>query len=422
MTNKQKIELRLSEVRSRLNEISGCEGANFTDEIRTEADKLKTEFSDLETRHQAAILAEPDPDQRGPEDNGWPDAEEREIRHLHSKVSLASYLIAAIEKRAVSGAEAEFCSAHGVGLDQVPLDALIGPEEIRQQEERAVTGAPSTTVISKPRPTIPPVFNDTIAARLGVRIVQVGSGVSAFPVIATAPASAAAFAAKSTAADAAAGSVTVATRSPVRLPARVTITEEDRAVLPSIENDFRMALRDRIMDVFDAQVLAGNGTSPNLTGLLQAATSVTADSTVISKTAWLAALTGLVDGTHANSLQDVVMVIGSETYSKLASVYFTYPDSDSLIDHTMRKVQRLIVSDQLPAKASNAQRALVVKTAKRERRPIEVPVWKNLSFVVDPYTRSAEGEIHITAFLLAASPHIPFATSTVVQLHPKISS
>ena len=50
MTNRQKIELRLSKVRTRLNEIAGLEGDEFTDEVRSELDELETEYGDLERR------------------------------------------------------------------------------------------------------------------------------------------------------------------------------------------------------------------------------------------------------------------------------------------------------------------------------------------------------------------------------------
>ena len=60
MTTAQKIALRLSQVRQRLNEISGLEGEAFTDEIRAEADTLQGEFRDLETRHRSALIAEGD--------------------------------------------------------------------------------------------------------------------------------------------------------------------------------------------------------------------------------------------------------------------------------------------------------------------------------------------------------------------------
>ena len=55
-----KIELRLSEVRSRLNEISGLEGDALTDEVRAESGTLQIEYADLETRHRAAIVADPE--------------------------------------------------------------------------------------------------------------------------------------------------------------------------------------------------------------------------------------------------------------------------------------------------------------------------------------------------------------------------
>ena len=60
MTNLQKITLRLSEVRTRLNEISVLEGEALTAEITAESDTLQTEYKELETRNRAAIVAEQD--------------------------------------------------------------------------------------------------------------------------------------------------------------------------------------------------------------------------------------------------------------------------------------------------------------------------------------------------------------------------
>ena len=113
MTNKQKIELKLSEVRTRLNVISGLEGEAFTDEIRTEADKLKTEFSDLETRHQAAIIAEGDEQRKleGDHPDLTPNGESKEIRELIEKVSISDYLSPAAAGAGVTGAAAELNAA-----------------------------------------------------------------------------------------------------------------------------------------------------------------------------------------------------------------------------------------------------------------------------------------------------------------------
>ena len=53
MTTAQKLSIRLSEIRQRLNEISGLADDAMTDEIRAEADKLTAEFQNAETQHPA---------------------------------------------------------------------------------------------------------------------------------------------------------------------------------------------------------------------------------------------------------------------------------------------------------------------------------------------------------------------------------
>ena len=58
MTDSQKLSLRLSEIRQRLNEIGGLTGADFTDEIRSESETLQTEFRDTEIRWRSAEIAE----------------------------------------------------------------------------------------------------------------------------------------------------------------------------------------------------------------------------------------------------------------------------------------------------------------------------------------------------------------------------
>ena len=59
MTNSQRLSVRLSEIRQRLNTIAGLEGDAFTDEIRQESDKLQKEFQDKETQYRGAVIAKP---------------------------------------------------------------------------------------------------------------------------------------------------------------------------------------------------------------------------------------------------------------------------------------------------------------------------------------------------------------------------
>ena len=64
MTNAERIRLRLSQVRKRLNEPAVLEGEAFTDEISSEAEGLQTKYVDLETRQQASIVAESEEETR----------------------------------------------------------------------------------------------------------------------------------------------------------------------------------------------------------------------------------------------------------------------------------------------------------------------------------------------------------------------
>ena len=137
MTNAQKIRLRLSQVRQRLNEISGLEGDAFTDEIRAEAATLQTEYADLETRHQAAIVAEGEDETRA--NGGDLDAEARERLELRSQASLTAYLRAALSGRQVDGREAELRDAAGIG-DGIPLELWDVPSVNGNRETTSCSG------------------------------------------------------------------------------------------------------------------------------------------------------------------------------------------------------------------------------------------------------------------------------------------
>ena len=132
MTNKQKIEIRLSEVRSRLNEIAGIEGEAFTDEIRNEAAQIQAEYADLEVRHRAAITGEAE-DEARMRGEFRDDAEGAEIRSLMGAVSIADYLTPASVGTGIEGRARELNAALKVeaagksGGVAVPWAVLAGP-------------------------------------------------------------------------------------------------------------------------------------------------------------------------------------------------------------------------------------------------------------------------------------------------------
>ena len=114
MTRKQRIELRLSKVRSRLNEIAGL--SELTPEIREETATLEAEYGDLEIRHRSAIRSEGEEEQTalGLFADGSTDSDGAEVRSLINRVTLADYPIPALAGVGLSGAAAELADALGV--------------------------------------------------------------------------------------------------------------------------------------------------------------------------------------------------------------------------------------------------------------------------------------------------------------------
>ncbi|MXX71921.1 MAG: hypothetical protein F4Y73_08655, partial [Gemmatimonadetes bacterium] len=110
MTASQKLEIRASEIREKLNELSGAE--SLTDEQRSEIDALTTEYRDTESKRRAAIVAEDAEARKAAEESGEVlDAEMRERLELRGKSRLSRYFAAMFNGREVNGAEAELAEA-----------------------------------------------------------------------------------------------------------------------------------------------------------------------------------------------------------------------------------------------------------------------------------------------------------------------
>ena len=179
MTNSQRLSVRLSEIRQRLNEVAGLEGDAFTAEIRAESEKLQTEFADKETQYRAAVVGEADAEKRALETE--PDAEMRERRALRGRASLGAFLLAANAGRRVDGPEAELQAAAKIG-DGIPLELW----DVAQPEHRAdvATDAPGTVGVNLDR-IRPEVFSQSVLPRLGVEMPRVESGTYASATIST---------------------------------------------------------------------------------------------------------------------------------------------------------------------------------------------------------------------------------------------
>ena len=331
MTNKQRIELKLSGVRSRLNEISGFEGEAFTDEIRNEATALQTEYADLEARHRAAIVAEGAEEARMVGAFGNDDGEGNEIRSLMKDVSIADYLTPASAGSGIEGRARELNAALKVeatgksGGVAVPWAVLAGPTpapETREAETRAFTTTTNYAGGIAQRPILQRLFGPGILDALGVRVDSVPSGRTEWPLITggVAPDQAVEGTA---AADAVAATFTTETLKPKRLTGKYEFTHEQAAQVPDIEQALRRDLADAVKAKMSDLALNGDeSTNPQEPdGFYLKLTAPMNPPAVATYDVYGGAHALAVDGIHAQNEMEVSSVIGVASYQHAASVY-----------------------------------------------------------------------------------------------------
>ena len=306
MTNAQRLAIRLSEIRQRLNEIAGLESEAVTDEVRAEGDKLTGEFATAETQFRAATIAEGEEARAAADDfnAGAGDGEAAEVRALRGRVRIGEYVSAAVDQRMAEGAESELNAALGMRGNAFPL-SLLAPAPV---EARATTDTDSQT--NQSGRWLDRLFAGTAAERIGITMESVAPGVASFPVT-TAGASAAQRGRAEAAADAV-WTVGVTELKPARNAVRAVFTEEDAHRLPSLEASLRRDLGMALAEGVDRAIFLGDsgasGTASDIVGLTTAANVVEVDITQANKVlgpGTLEAFSGLVNGIEAMTFGDL---------------------------------------------------------------------------------------------------------------------
>ena len=403
MLNSQRLSVRLSEIRQRLNAIASLEGDAFTDEIRQESDKLQKEFADKETQYRSAVLGEADAEKRAL--STAPDAEHRERLELRGKASLTGYLRAAMSGRRVDGPERELQEAAKIG-DGIPLELWDVPKPEHRQTD-AATAAPGTVGLNLDR-IRPAVFSQSVLPRLGVEMPRVESGSYASGTITTSLT--AGSQAKGGRQDATAASFTVTTVSPKRISARLSIRVEDVAAVGT--GNFESILRENLSlvlsDQLDRQGLNGAGSGSDLIGIFQRLTDPTAPTSVADFDAFAAAHAGGIDGLWSNTLKEVSVVCGPATYALSASTFQSatnYKGEMSAASYAAQNTGGLWTNARMPAVDATIQQAILYRMGRSMMggsggmRTAVCPHWNEIS-IDDIYSGSAEGERFFTMHVL----------------------
>ena len=389
-----KIQIRLSECREALNTLLQTE--NRTAEQETEMATLTKEVSAKEPELRAALASEG----VSVETNTiTADPEVRERLALRGRARFGRFLAAAISGRAIDGVEAEYRSAMGAG-DGIPLD-LFEQDRPRQLEYRAdaATVAPSSAQGENVAALQPFVFSESIAPMLGIDMPEVSSDVYTEPRISVQLEAAAKT--KGTAQGSTAATIVGVSATPRRIVARLTVQLEDVAAFgnDSFETALREHARTVLSDEYDNQIINGNGTSPNVEGLLDQLNNPSNPSTIATFDLFVAAATEGIDGLWARTLRDVRLIVNPATY-RLASATFRGTDGiPTAASHLTAQLGSFSTNSRMPAKSGNIAKGIIYRAGQPGIRTAVHPTWGLLS-IDDIYTDADSGQRHFTLSVL----------------------
>lgn len=392
MTNAQRLAVRLSEVRERLNAIASMD--NPAEDVLSESNELRRELVAKESQWRAAIAAEnaiEDSVRAASEVRDAPaaDSEAREVSALRDRAMLGSYIRSAIDGRAVDGAEAELAAARGC-VGRVPWDAFA-------QRADVPTPSPSSGNPVNQDPILARVFARSATAFLGIDMPSVATGTASYPVLTSAPA--AEFKAKDALEESVAGVITANTVEPTRLTARVSFRVEDVATTAGLEDALRMDLGSAMQDELDKQILVGDGTSPNLAGLFDDGSGITVPSNATTEAdfaAYNAIVADSVDGIYAASEGDVSVLFGVATLRHARRAIAT-GTAISGLDRVMGVAAGFMSSAHVADVASKNQSAMLRRGT---LRAAVAPVWQGVQLIRDELSDAGKGWVHVTAVAL----------------------
>ena len=388
MLESGKLAIRASEIRTRLAELAGAEG-DLGDEAKAEIAKLRTEYTDVEVRYQAASTSEDVKEVETAESS-----EGREYRELRSKVGLSQYVEAASEKRSVDGAALELNQVLGVGAHRFPLEILA------PVEERATT---NVDVVTRPTRWLDRLFSDAAASRVGVTFESVEPGAKSYPITLTGASGAQR--GRKEAAAVAPWTIGVTELKPTRNSTHAVFSREDDLRNPGLQDaltrDLRMALADAVdLAVFEGDAGANEDTA-DITGLQTAANVEEETLTQALKLKGadvLGAFAGLIDGLHATAGSDLRTVLSVGAQRLWMS---TLANSGNAADTTISEF--LTRAGIVFSARGGIDTATTADTfgafVGRGRGLVGAGVlaaWSDAMLITDPYSSAKTGEIQLT--------------------------
>ena len=351
MNNSTKLELRKSEIRDDLLD------ENLDSDKR---DELVTELRETESKWRAAVALE---------ETETPDDETRDMDDLVSKVELRAYLAHAIDgSNGLVGAERELNQELRASDQTIPWEAFVTNDmaEVRTDTPTDITTASRKTAANP----LARIMARSDSAFMGIQTVTVPAGERQFVAMATGG-SGGNFA-RNAAVEASAATFTTVDAKPTRGSIRYLWNLESQVTMPSMEQALRADASATIRRYLDSQALVGDGSAPNPQGLLTGFSAPSDPSAVVTASNLLTDAIGMVDGLIAHDTANIRLLIGKDTYAKVAGEQST--NKDYVLPKITARLGGVRVSTDVPAVASKKQAGLAYASG-LVPASVFIPVW-----------------------------------------------
>ena len=348
--------------------------------------------------------------------------EDIEIAAMRDQVSVGKMLQACISGSRFTGVEEDFRQATKTNEREISLDAFSPKVANVVEKVDVVTGVPSVTGINFGS-IVPAVFAESEAPGLQISMPRVPSGQYSIPRL-TANLTAGAKV-KGAAQESTAAAFTVESAKPRRISARLTLRIEDLAEvgIAGFEAALRANLQEVLSDVLNGQLLTGDGSSPNISGLMNQLTEADDPTDVVTFKSFAEAMANGIDGKWAARLSDVKALVNAVVYRSLSTTYQTPVFIDkgaggtanqsgvgsrsilSVADWAAANTGGVRCSSRMPDSVSNIGKGILVRSGSRTipadaaSMPAILPIWGNIS-ISDIFTDSAKGLQHLSLHVL----------------------
>lgn len=440
MTHLQRLQVRQSELRQRVNELLGVE--QLSEEQQTELDSATTELQGIEPKMRAAILAAEEGAEEGDEDGDEDgqqradelDAELREAQAIAGRARLGRYVAAVMGGAQITGAEAELNQALGMRADQIPLVMLVPcdaeDEGIPGQRAEdaptyyradAVTDLNALDVPRTPGRFLARVFPLNAARFLGVTFESVpvgdrvhtvfGSGATADTV------------ARGAEKDAEAAALSAVVMSPNRITARYLFEIEDVGRIPQLESRLRQDLSMSMSAQLDNAIFNGDDqltTPQGLKALVGVQNQELSGYTAAKFGDVFDEAKVLLDGDYAAMFSDCRLVWAAAAFRDKGLLAYSDTIPTRLYEHlrSLGLGQTTTTHIAGDAVAVNDPWAFGSRGRGRDGAAVAA-IWPSMQLIRDPYTQAAKGQVALTAIqlwdfaLIRAANFIHFEAKTL---------